>query len=344
MPDRKPRLRSRLVWSTALALGSLVGAALLVPSWGGDGGEQSKSLVEAYRPGDEVAPVQRGGRQDQERDLPRRRARRHRGPDDPGAAGPLGGRRRGPAQRARPDADPDPAAGRPRRRRRRTATSWRAAATRSRAPTGSGWCGRGAATPPRAPRASQAEPFHFQATDLGSYLLWDAEQEFVAGDGNLLVPSVVSAADANARAIWAVQKSGDGFTFTNDAGGLKSGDAARLRHRQPLRPAPHRRLRGVAGDHRQHLRAHLRRHLLVPGGARHHRRAHPRHGVRVPRRRRPLRQAVVAVRRDRRPRRLPRPLHDPGLRRRPRGRSSAASPRTTRSAGRRSRTGRRPTR
>ena len=29
------------------------------------------------------------------------------------------------------------------------------------------------------PIAASAEPFHFQATDLGSYLLWDSDKEFV---------------------------------------------------------------------------------------------------------------------------------------------------------------------
>ena len=93
----------------------------------------------------------------------------------------------------------------------------------------------------------------------------------------------------------------------------------------------------VSGD------PHAGRHA-VPGGARLRRRAHPRHGLRVPRRRRALRQALGPVRRAVRARRLPRPHRDRRLRRRRSRRRSPASRTTTRSAGRRSRTGRRRTR
>ena len=104
---------------------------------------------------------------------------------------------------------------------------------------------------------------------------------------------------------------------------------------------PHDRLRGVPGDRHRRLRSPARRRHRHPGGARVRRRAHPRDGLRVPRRRGALRQAVGQVRRRVRARRLRGPHADRPARARRSRRCCPADRPTTRSAGRRSRTGRR---
>ena len=111
-------------------------------------------------------------------------------------------------------------------------------------------------------------------------------------------------------------------------------------HRHPAAAAAAHRLRGLPRDRHRRRRQPVLRRLHDAGGARLRRRPHPRDGLRVPRRRRALRPAVVAVRRDRGAARLPRPRahrRQGGRRWRP---SCPASPPTTRSAGRPSRTGR----
>ena len=136
------------------------------------------------------------------------------------------------------------------------------------------------------------------------------------------------------------RKVGNRFTFTN--AGTHAAD------RSGTRPVP--RSTGTNGcaaypeaDDRHHGRAARRRHA-VPGGARVRRRAHPRHGLRVPRRRvhcgKPWHEygapyALVDCPDHTRHRRL---------RRGPRGVPVRRARATTRSAGRRSRTGRRRTR
>ena len=59
--------------------------------------------------------------------------------------------------------------------------------------------------------AAAAEPFHFQATDLGSYLLWDAQKKFVRSN---IAPSIVAAPGPARTADWAVKQSGSSFVFT----------------------------------------------------------------------------------------------------------------------------------
>ena len=143
------------------------------------------------------------------------------------------------------------------------------------------------------------------------------------------------AAEPGDDTVWRATRDGDRTTLTNRG--------TPLTRRRPDRvPAdPDRRLRALPRVAGQRHRGAVRRRLALPGGARLRRRPHPRHGLRVPRRRRPLRQAVGPVRRAVRPRRLPRPpdRHQPA-----RGRALRASRPTTRWAGRRSPTGRRPTR
>ena len=93
---------------------------------------------------------------------------------------------------------------------RRTSTRWPAVATSSGPTTASGSCAPRTAT--RRPSADQAgaEPFHFQATDLGSYLLWDSGQKFV--DAGLL--GVTGAAKPAKSADWTAKRSGSSFVFS----------------------------------------------------------------------------------------------------------------------------------
>ena len=58
--------------------------------------------------------------------------------------------------------------------------------------------------------AAAAEPFHFQATDLGSYLLWDSQKKFI--DSQLL--GVVGSQNPGKTADWTANPSGSSFVFT----------------------------------------------------------------------------------------------------------------------------------
>ncbi|HEU4481143.1 MAG TPA: hypothetical protein VFS18_04595, partial [Actinomycetota bacterium] len=58
--------------------------------------------------------------------------------------------------------------------------------------------------------ASAAEPFRFQATDLGRYLLFGSVEDFVAADGD----AVVAAAEPSDDADWAIKESDNGFSIT----------------------------------------------------------------------------------------------------------------------------------
>lgn len=75
---------------------------------------------------------------------------------------------------------------------------------------GDGWSATGA-------RAADGEPFHFQATDLGTYLLWDAGERFLEADGSGRVARQASATD---RTVWTVRRTSRGFTFARGAQGL----------------------------------------------------------------------------------------------------------------------------
>ena len=57
---------------------------------------------------------------------------------------------------------------------------------------------------------SGAEPFHFQATDLGSYLLWDNDKEFI--DSRPF--TVVSTAKPSKFTDFTVEMDGSAATFT----------------------------------------------------------------------------------------------------------------------------------
>ncbi len=57
---------------------------------------------------------------------------------------------------------------------------------------------------------SEAEPFHFQATDLGTYLLYGKPASFLSSGGSAIKP----AAKPSAASDWTVQRVGTAFTFT----------------------------------------------------------------------------------------------------------------------------------
>ena len=191
---------------------------------------------------------------------------------------------------------------------------------------------------------SRALPLHFQASDLGKYLLYGTRKDFVARQTGRrrperpLDPGRVRAGSQRRR-----QLDGDpsrrGLRLPARCIGPRPGRGTRRRP-GPLGdagalPAAHGgRLRRVARGARQHRWPHLQGHLADPGGARSRRRAHPRHGVRVPRRRRALRPALAPVRRHRRPQGLPRPL------RRQRQGRGARGPAEQRHTGHRPRPGR----
>src|SRR5687767_54908 len=57
-----------------------------------------------------------------------------------------------------------------------------------------------------------ATPFRMQATDLGKYLLYDPDQEFLAATG----PAITADAEPSNNSDWTVNESGDVFTFVNE--------------------------------------------------------------------------------------------------------------------------------
>ncbi len=62
-----------------------------------------------------------------------------------------------------------------------------------------------------------AEPFHFQATDLGAYLLLAKDESFVSVG---LLGAVGRTPTASARTVWTVERTSGGFTFTRDGATL----------------------------------------------------------------------------------------------------------------------------
>ena len=68
------------------------------------------------------------------------------------------------------------------------------------------------------------DAFRFQATRLGSYLLYDKDRKFLAATSQ----GVERAAEPSAAADWKVTPSGDGFRFEADGKALESGRAVTL--------------------------------------------------------------------------------------------------------------------
>ena len=108
---------------------------------------------------------------------------------------------------------------------------------------------------------SSAAPIHFQATELGVYLLFDADRKFVSRSGG------VSPADAPSEsAEWEITDDGDSFQIgdltVGPDGSLTTGSPSDIRLRQTDR------LRAVARGRGQRHRRDLRRPVGDSGGAR----------------------------------------------------------------------------
>jgi hypothetical protein len=63
--------------------------------------------------------------------------------------------------------------------------------------------------------ASSAEPFWFQATDLGRYLLWDTQRQFISSAD---ASHATAAADPSVTTEWNADQTSGGFTFSASSG------------------------------------------------------------------------------------------------------------------------------
>ena len=235
--------------------------------------------------------------------------------------------------RARRDAR-DPGDGHDRRGEARPGSGRRRApriATRS--PTGASRSARAARSSPRAERGYQnsagsvgaAEQFRMQATDLGRYLLYDSDEEFLADAGLVAGLPATAAAEPSDDADWTITKDGSVFEIVNQpsdrqlavgTGGAlvtvadgSAGAAGQFTFSAasgcPQYPEVEVNASRRAGDRLAGLRR----------GDRDGRGTHARDGVRVPRRQGPLWAAVASLRRPVRARRLRRPRGHRRLRR-----------------------------
>ena len=156
----------------------------------------------------------------------------------------------------------------------------------------------------------QAEAFRMQATDLGRYLLYGRDADFLALAGDAIAPATEPSDDAD----WTVRESGAGFTIVNEhAGkglgvdGRHAGRGRRRRRRDRFELDRGDRLPAVPGGRDRGRRRSGEGLAGLRRGRRARRRPHARDGVRVPRRAGPLREAVSSLRRPVRASRLPRP-------------------------------------
>jgi hypothetical protein len=226
------RLRTRLAWSTALAVGAVVGATVMIPSYGGAGAGESKVLLKAYEQvtqtnGTEGDAGSEGGSDGHGHVHDPARKNDLSQSDEAGdTADPTTPQEAERAIQAveQQRREPDPVL------TKIPATPKRAAVPKSRyamaggcyamKPVGQGWVVRTdngyAAT---GKKRGAAEPFHFQAATLGKYLLFDSQEEFV----NPGAPAT-SAADAGQSSIWKVTRKG-GKKFGFASGGVLGADA-----------------------------------------------------------------------------------------------------------------------
>ena len=228
-PNRRPerRLRARLAWSVVLALGGLVGAAVMVPSYGGFGDGGAKSLLRAYN-------AAAKGRAAIAADAATKNLI-SRSPDAKGTTDPTtpAQARRAlaavEAQRAEPDPElvPIPKAP-PRTTVPRTRYAMAGGCYALQAPDGKWVTRSGSSYAASAGSIADAEPFHFQATDLGKYLLFDSQSHFLSASSNPLSPGITSPATADDHAIWVVRMTNERFTFQNGDGSVHSGNPLAL--------------------------------------------------------------------------------------------------------------------
>ncbi len=239
MTDR--RLVSRLVLSLVTALGVVLGLTAVVPSYGG-GDEQAtpekKALIQAYdraaadrgsagSAADESQPHTHDGHGHDHNDPATKnavsRAGAEAGAVDPTTAAQA---RRNEASVAAQRAEPDPQLVRvpaPSERRASPQNRYVMAGGCYALRGPQGWVVRdGAGYAARAATAGAAEPFHFQATTLGEYLLWDSQASFLSSDALPLAPGVTARSEADESSIWTVTKP-DRFVLAQGSDRLTSG-------------------------------------------------------------------------------------------------------------------------
>jgi hypothetical protein len=238
--EKNPRLRARLAWSTAIAVGAVVGATVLVPSYGGAGTGEAKALMRAYQQAtqgssSESQPHTHGdsGFPGHVHDpaLKNSISQSSEAGDTTDPTTPAEAQRAIEAVEAQ-RAEPDPELTEiPKAPSRTTVPQSRYAMAGGcygiQAPDGSWVVKAGDTYAATGKDAAAAEPFHFQATDLGSYLLFDSAEQFVATDSSPLGGGVVAADAPDETGVWTVKK-GSGFTFGQGDSGLAAGDPLTL--------------------------------------------------------------------------------------------------------------------
>ncbi len=234
MPEKStpknPRLRARLAWSTAIAVGAVVGATVLVPSYGGAGAGEAKSLMRAYN-------AAAKGRAALAADAATKNAisRSTESGDTEDPTTPEQAARAIAAVEAQ-RAEPDPRLTKIPKTPPRTAVPQTRYAMAGgcygiQAPDGTWVVKSGDTYASTGQDLGAAEPFHFQATDLGKYLLFDSSGQFLAVDSSPLSSplghTVTAAGAPDQSGVWVVEKQG-GFTFTHGTDSLRAGDPMTL--------------------------------------------------------------------------------------------------------------------
>ncbi len=224
MSQQNRRVRSRLAWSTALAVGAVLGATVTIPSYGGPGAGESKALLKAYeqvtRSGSDTGDSGHGegDGHDHVHDPALKNAisQSSEGGDTTDPTTPEEAEEAIQAveeQRAEPDPELVPIDKAPPRRTYPQSRYAMAGGCYAARPTGGDWVVRsGDGYAATGKRLADAEPFHFQAADLGKYLLWDSKEKFVSPGA----PATASET-ADGSAIWKVTRKGDKrFAFISD--------------------------------------------------------------------------------------------------------------------------------
>ncbi|HSA51659.1 MAG TPA: hypothetical protein VLH10_16310, partial [Yinghuangia sp.] len=242
LPAGHIRARRRLAWSVGLAAGAVLAATVVVPSYA-EGGDEERSGADAFKQAAArtaeaaVAEAQEHDHSGHDHTDPATKnliSRSVTDEDDPLTKDPttkaeIASNTAAVAAR-RDDNEPTLLPGLAPSRRRATpedryamAGGCYAIGTRDRWVKRSGDGFRASAR-----RVAGAEPLHFQATDLGKYLLYGTKKDFVAaGSGDPLgltgASGVVAADKPSTSADWTVVKRGGTFRFRLPAAGKALG-------------------------------------------------------------------------------------------------------------------------
>ena len=241
--------RSRLRWSVGLASGVLLTAGLGLPSFGDDAAPPQRTGSDAFARAHLAAAAEaltKTGHDHSEHDhsdpATKNAVSRTTGDtvtadtQDPTTSGQAAAARKAVAAQ-RDEADPEllPVAREPRRDRPEDRYAMAGGCYALQAPNDRWVVRDGAGFAASATHIGAAEPFHFQATDLGKYLLFGSEHDFVArapgGPLGLVGPDQVESADAPGQeADWTVAGRGATYRFTlgSTGQGLAVGDAGAL--------------------------------------------------------------------------------------------------------------------